>query len=85
MTVEVLSPSNTKAEMQIKLGEYFQAGVRLVWIVDPKKKTVSVYTSPEEVTTLAEKQTLTGGEVLPGFELPLKTLFAGRRKKKGKP
>jgi Uma2 family endonuclease len=76
LAVEVLSPSNTPAEMKLKRKHYFEAGVRLVWIVDPVKRTVDVYTSKTKYRTLTEEDTLDGGEVLPGFELPLRELFA---------
>lgn len=75
LEVEVLSPSNSKGEMQRKLHDYFTAGVELVWYIDPVSRTATVYTSPDEYQVLDENQTLTGGSVLPGFELPLKTLF----------
>jgi len=80
LAVEVLSESNTEAEMKRKLGEYFQAGVRLVWMVDGKARTVKVYTGPEEFVLLGEEQVLDGGAVLPGFMLGLKELFGGARK-----
>lgn len=76
LAVEVLSESNTPAEMARKRREYFQAGVTLVWIVDPDPRTVAVYTSPAEFVTLRESDTLDGGSVLPGFVLPLDQLFA---------
>lgn len=76
LAVEVLSPSNTDREMQQKLIDYFQAGVRLVWYVDPARRSVRVYTSPTEFTDFVETQILTGGAVLPEFRLPLKELFA---------
>jgi Uma2 family endonuclease len=75
LAVEVLSPSNTKKEMERKLREYFQAGVRLVWFVRPKTRTVDVYTAPEKVRRLRGDQVLDGGAVLPGFTLPLPQLF----------
>ena len=76
LAVEVLSPSNTKAEMARKRAEYFAAGVRLVWEVDPRKRIVTVYDAPERATVLDASMTLDGGEVLPGFALPLGELFA---------
>ncbi len=76
LAVEVLSPGNTKKEMDRKLEEYGNAGVRLVWYVDPKKRTVRVYTGVEQSHLLRENQTLDGGAVLPGFTLPLRELFA---------
>src|SRR5262249_19514756 len=76
LAVEVLSESNTRKEMLRKRKECFLAGVRLVWIVDPEKRTVTVYTSPEEEQELTESDTLDGGDVLPGFALALSDLFA---------
>lgn len=76
LAVEVLSESNTPREMTRKREEYFAAGVRLVWLVDPERRTVAVYTAANEVTVLDATQTLDGGAVLPGFVLPLPDLFA---------
>ena len=76
LVVEVLSPSNTDQEMERKRREFFAAGTKLFWIVDPVDRTVAVYTSPNNVTVLDESQTLTGGDVLPGFTLPLRDWFA---------
>ncbi|MGL5094736.1 MAG: Uma2 family endonuclease, partial [Planctomycetia bacterium] len=76
LAVEVLSKSNTKREMERKRIDYFTAGARLVWQLDPKKRTVAVYTAPEVFTTLTEADDLTGGDVLPGFTLSLKSFFA---------
>ncbi len=75
LAVEVLSRSNTRREMARKLREYFEYGASLVWYVDPKTRTVAVYTSPDDVTVLDENQTLTGGQVLPGLEISLKEVF----------
>jgi Uma2 family endonuclease len=75
LAVEVLSKSNTPGEMSIKRGEYFTAGVQLVWEIDLRKRTVTVYSSPTEASTLTERDTLDGGAVLPGFQLPLSDLF----------
>jgi Uma2 family endonuclease len=76
LAVEILSTSNTAAEMLRKRREYFEAGARLVWLIDPANRTVEVYTSPDQRTLLDESQTLDGGDVLPGFVLPLRELFA---------
>jgi Uma2 family endonuclease len=76
LAVEVLSESNTPGEMARKRQEYFAAGVRLVWVVDPEARTVEVFTTPEHCTVLHEEHTLEGGEVLPGLTLPLRELFA---------
>lgn len=76
LAVEVLSASNTAKEMARKRGEYFRAGVRLVWEIDPRARTARVYTSESSFTDLAVNDTLDGGTVLPGFTLPLAQLFA---------
>jgi len=76
LAVEVLSEGNTEVEMRRKLQDYFTAGVRLVWYVDLRTRTTAVYTSPEQSTVLGEGDVLTGGDVLPGFELSLRELFA---------
>ena len=62
-------------EMERKLSEYFSAGSRLVWYIYPDSRTVHVFTSPTSHVELDENQTLGGGDVLPGFELPLSRLF----------
>jgi Uma2 family endonuclease len=76
LIVEVLSAGNTPKEMARKLDEYFQAGVRLVWYVDPKKRTVRVYTARDESVLLRENQSVDGGDVLPGFILSIHEWFA---------
>src|SRR5262245_19691816 len=76
LAIEVLSEANTPGEMKRKLKEYFLAGVTLVWFVDPRKRTVEVFTAPDSSTTLAEGQTLGGGDVLPGLRLPVESIFA---------
>ncbi len=76
LVVEVLSTSNTPGEMRRKRREYFEAGVRLVWLVDPDTRSVDIYTDIDSVITLSETDTLDGGLVLPGFMLALRDLFA---------
>lgn len=76
LAVEVLSRSNTRREMARKCREYFEAGVRRVWYLDPEARCMTVYTSPEQSVVIGEEGTLDGGDVLPGFTLPLRDLFA---------
>lgn len=73
--VEVLSESNTPAEMDDKLEKYFAAGVRLVWYIDPDRRSARMYTGPGAVTAIDERGVLDGGGVLPGFRLSLGGLF----------
>jgi Uma2 family endonuclease len=80
--IEILSPSNTKREMERKRREYFQGGAKLVWQVDPIQRTVDVYTSVDQFTRFNEDATPTSAPVLPGFSLSLRDWFerAGQRK-----
>lgn len=78
LAVEVLSEDNTQAEMDRKRREFFAAGTRLVWVIDPKTRTATVYddpASPNHATAVSETGTLDGGTVLPGFTLSLAALF----------
>ena len=76
LAVEVVSPSNLAEEIDRKITEYFQAGVRLVWVIYPDSGRVYVYQSPTQVNIVERTDTLDGGEVLPGLQLPLGQLYA---------
>lgn len=76
LAIEVLSRGNTEAEMRRKLRDYFAAGVRLVWYIDPAKRSSRVYTAADRGSAVAEDQPLSGGDVLPGFEVALKEILA---------
>ncbi|HLN31126.1 MAG TPA: Uma2 family endonuclease [Gemmataceae bacterium] len=83
LAIEVLSESNTKEEMRRKLREYFAVGVRLVWLIDPKTQSADVHTSATKKTAVGPDGSLSGGSVLPGLQINLKTLFvrAGRQRR----
>jgi Uma2 family endonuclease len=83
LAIEVLSESNTPKEMQRKLVEYFEAGTQLVWYIDLRARTVTVYTAPDRFTVLDESQTLDGGDVLPGLVIPLRELFERASRRRG--
>jgi Uma2 family endonuclease len=75
LAVEVVSPSNTGTEILTKLETYFQAGVQLVWVIWPDQAKVYIYDSPTSVHILQVGDDLDGGAVVPGFRLPVATLF----------
>ena len=84
LAVEVLSEGNTKAEMARKVREYFDAGVILVWLIDPRKRTARVFSTIEKSVLVRADQALDGGAVLPGFVLRLSDLLdRGRRPRQG--
>jgi Uma2 family endonuclease len=76
LAVEILSQSNTRREMERKREEYFQAGVRLVWEIDPRTRTAKVYTELDQCQEFGSSDTISGEPVLPGFSLSLSHLFA---------
>ncbi len=73
--VEVMSPHDLAEESVRKIGEYFQAGVQLVWIVYPEQREVYVYESPAKIRVLTTADTLDGGTVLPELQLRADSLF----------
>jgi Uma2 family endonuclease len=75
LAVEVVSPTDVADELLEKLADYFRAGVELVWVIYPRQRMAYVYTSLKEVRGLNEHDSLDGGNVIPGFTLPLATLF----------
>ncbi len=75
LAIEIVSPSNTADHVQEKIHEYFAAGVRRVWVVYPRQQEVYVYASPTEIQVLQLGQELDGGDLIPGFRLPLAALF----------
>jgi Uma2 family endonuclease len=75
LAVEVLSDSNTREEMDEKLRDYFKAGTRLVWYVDPLTRTATMYTAVDQATPVLIDGILTGESVLPGLSIPLKDVF----------
>ncbi len=84
LAVEILSPKNTRAEIERKLKEYFLGGVRVVWVIDHRKQSADIYTAPDRKTTVDESGTLDGGDVLPGLQIPLAKLFERVEKPKTK-
>ncbi|QJW96511.1 Uma2 family endonuclease [Frigoriglobus tundricola] len=76
LVVEVLSEKNSRGEITRKLKDYFFAGVRLAWVIDPRKRTAEAYAAPDEAVAIPADGTLDGGDVLPGFTVPLAALFA---------
>lgn len=75
LAVEVNSPGDTVGEVEGKVEEWLEAGARLVWVVSPKLRTITVYRSREDITTLTEKDTLDGEQVVAGFRYLVAKLF----------
>ena len=77
LAVEVISKTDVAWDVLAKVKEYFDAGVKLIWLIYPNLETIHVYTSFTRIEVLSRPDTLGGGDVVPGFQLPLADLFEG--------
>jgi Uma2 family endonuclease len=75
LAVEVVSPNDRASAVLAKVQDWLDAGCRLVWVVDPQTRTLTVYRSRQDVTVLRISDTLTAANVLPGFSLPVAEIF----------
>jgi len=75
LAIEVISPTDVHYRIVRKVFDYLDAGTRLVWVLDPVAKTVTVYRSENDIETLTRESLLTGEEVVPGFTCPVGQLF----------
>ncbi|MSR84631.1 MAG: Uma2 family endonuclease [Candidatus Latescibacteria bacterium] len=76
LVVEVISPSDQYSEVESKVADWLEAGTRMVVVVDPRRRKVAVHCSPSDIRVLGMGEVLEGGEVVPGWKLPLEELFA---------
>jgi Uma2 family endonuclease len=75
LAVGVISPNDVFKDVLAKVREYFHYGVKVVWVIAPEEQQVYVYDAPTHVHILTGQDELTGGEVVPGFRMPLVHLF----------
>ncbi len=76
MAVEVMSPNDRLQDAEDKVELYLADGVRLIWIIDPLRRVVYIYEQGRDIRKLRELDTLTGGDIIPGFTLNLQEYFA---------
>jgi Uma2 family endonuclease len=81
LAVEILSPSNTKAEIDRKRDEYFETGVELVWIVDPVRQIIEVWSTSRDCHLIGMTDVLDGGTVLPGLSISVAEWFERARRR----
>ena len=74
LAVEIISPSNRAEDIEKKIEQLFDAGISLIWVVYPELRTVKVHTT-HDARTLGQDDTLTGGDILPGFEIRVAEIF----------
>jgi Uma2 family endonuclease len=75
LAVEVISPGDSYTEVEEKVEEYLNAGVRAVWVVNPRRRTITVYRTLTDMTILTENDTLEGGDIIPGFSCRVAEVF----------
>jgi len=75
LVVEVVSPSDSAADVQSKVTDWLNAGCQLVWVVYPDTQSVTEYRSLSEIKVLTAEESLAGGDTLPGFNCPIGQLF----------
>ena len=75
LAVEVVSRRDSYTEVEAKLIDWLEAGARMVVGVNPRKRTVTVYRSLTAIAILTEQDTLDGGDVVPGWLLPVRDIF----------
>lgn len=75
LAVEVVSPSDTFARVEEKVFDWLGSGTRMVVVVNPEKQTVTVFRSRSQIVLLAEDDVVDGGDVVPGWQLPVRDIF----------
>lgn len=75
LAVEVLSPDDRYHEVDEKVAEWLEAGCRMVIVVNPCRRAATIYRSPSDVQLLTADDSIDGGDVVPGWTLPLRHLF----------
>jgi Uma2 family endonuclease len=75
LAVEVISPGDTYTEVQEKVFDWLEAGTKMVILVMPRKRAVTVYRSLTDIIMLTEHDMLDGGDVVPGWKIPVRELF----------
>lgn len=76
LAVEVISPADSHVEVEEKVFDWLEAGTSMVLTINPRRRSVTVYRSLADITILTEKDVLDGGEVVPGFRLAVREVFA---------
>jgi len=76
LAVEVLSPGDRAGEVLDKVQQWLDAGCRAVWLIDPQRRTVAVYDAGQHQVLRSDTDELIGGDLLPGFRLPLADIFS---------
>jgi Uma2 family endonuclease len=77
LAVEILSPNNTRAEIDARLRDFFGSGTQIAWIINPDTESVEFCYAPDRRKLLGPGADLDGEHLLPGFRYPIADLFKG--------
>ena len=75
LAVEVISPNDRYSEIEEKVSDWLRAGTQMVVVIDPHQRTATVYRAPDDICILTEGDMLDGGDVVPGWQMPLADVF----------
>ncbi|HJQ66335.1 MAG TPA: Uma2 family endonuclease [Gemmatimonadales bacterium] len=75
LAVEILSPGDRPGETLAKVADYLSAGTRLVWVIDPMRRSARIYHEDGTELVIGERDALEGGSVIPGFSCPLDSIL----------
>jgi Uma2 family endonuclease len=75
LVVEVISPHDRASDISEKVAEYLAAGVKAIWVIEPRLQTVTIYEAGQHPRLLAVGDVLEGGDIVPGFQMPVADLF----------
>ncbi len=76
LAVEVISPGDSYVDVEEKVFDWLDAGTKMVVVINPRQRSATVYKSPTDIAALAEADVLDGGDIVPGFELAVRDIFA---------
>ncbi len=75
IAIEIISPSNQIEEMELKIKDYFQEGVKSVWCIFPRLKEIRIYTSSKQVKIYTDNDICDAGDVIPDFRISVREIF----------
>jgi Uma2 family endonuclease len=75
LAVEIISPSNTRRDIDQRLKDFFSSGTKLAWVIDPEREMVEICRSPTQRRLVGSGANLDGEELLPGFQYAIADLF----------
>ena len=76
LAIEVISPGDSYSDVEEKVFDWLDAGTKMVVVINPRQRSATVYKSQSDITVLAEADVLAGEDVVPGFELAVREIFA---------